>query len=462
MKPSRFNIVTAGSGDVHQIILFNSLRGSLTLWNPDEFEVAKTFLSEPIGEPKAPAEKAILGQLTELGFVVNDECDEMQLVLERKTAGMKDPNRLDVIVLPNMDCNFRCPYCYELHKPSSQMSDDVERGIVRFLEAQVPRFKVLLLSWFGGEPLLSYQRVLSISAKARDLCARHDVALVSNITTNGYLLNNSRIDELVGLGIHNYQITVDGPPEVHDRTRRLRNGAGTFSKVYENIVALARSEIRVKVSLRVNFNHENIEAIPRLLEVFPADIRGSLRVVYEPIFGDHCLSATRNLAADSISSKLASFYALARRLGYDVVLGDLPVGQLVYCYAERENQFIFGPNGDLFKCSVSHFEASDRFGYLTADGTVVRDEAQWRRWFGIDLFDDKCYSCTVLPLCMGGCRRARIEGGETGSFCKLVPTNASYTLKTLAFGGFEDLLRKRCGLDSEEKEFESAGGALKV
>jgi uncharacterized protein len=448
MKPSRFNILTSSTGDNRQIVLFNSLRGSLTLWDPEEFGVAKCFLSAPIVEPDSPAGRAVLEKLIELGFVIRDECDEMQVVRERKTAGMNDPNRLDLIVLPNMDCNFRCPYCYELHQPSSQMSDDVEHRINRFLETQVPQFKVVLLSWFGGEPLLSYQRVVSISSRARDLCSRHDVALVSNITTNGYLLNRARIEELVGLGIHNYQITVDGPPEVHDRTRRLRNGQGTFSKVHENIVSLTRSDGRVKISLRVNFNHKNIDAIPELLDVFSPEIRRSLRVVFEPIFGDHCLSATRNLTPDSISSKLVSFYALAKKSGYDVVLGDLPVGQLVYCYAERENQFIFGPNGDLFKCSVSQFGDCDRVGFLDAHGTIVRDEARWHQWFGIDLFDDKCYSCAVLPLCMGGCRRARIEGGETGSFCKLVPTNASYTLKMMAFGEFEDMLRRRCGLDS--------------
>jgi sulfatase maturation enzyme AslB (radical SAM superfamily) len=58
----------------------------------------------------------------------------------------------------------------------------------------------------------------------------------------------------------------------------------------------------------------------------------------------------------------------------------------------------------------------------------------------MDLFEEKCYSCQYLPLCMGGCRRARCEGVETGSYCRLVPTNASFALKAIAFGGFEELL----------------------
>jgi hypothetical protein len=46
---------------------------------------------------------------------------------------------------------------------------------------------------------------------------------------------------------------------------------------------------------------------------------------------------------------------------------------------------------------------------------------------------------------MGGCRKARMESGATGTFCKLVPTNASYTLKSIAFGTFESELARLCG-----------------
>jgi uncharacterized protein len=439
MRASVFNISVPATDDT-RVVLFNTLRGSLSVCDPEELPLVNRFLSEGVFEPVSKEQESFLNRMLELGYAVDDRCDEMEIVRNRKRAGMCDPNRLDIIVLPNMNCNFACPYCYEAHQAGSAMSSEVERRIIAFFEAQIPRFRVLLLSWFGGEPLLNFETVVAVSTAAQDICRRHNVALVGNVTTNGYLVDEQRARILVERGIHNYQITVDGPPEVHNRTRRLRGGGGTFDRVFESITILARTDPRVHVSLRVNFNHQNIDSIPHLLELFDPIVRPSLRVVFEPVFGDHCLSATKNIEAREISDKLFRYYALARELGYDVTQGGLPIGQLVYCYAERENQFIFNHAGDLYKCSVSRFAAEERFGYLNSQGEIVREDGRWQAWFGMDLFDEKCYSCKYLPLCMGGCRRARVEGDATGSYCKLVPTNVSFALKTVAFGSFRELL----------------------
>ena len=434
-----FNI-SVRTVDGTRVVLFNTLRGSLCVCESADLPMVDRFLSEGAFKPTSSGERDFLDRMMELGYAVEDQCDEIEIVRNRKLAGMQDPNRLDVIVLPNMNCNFACPYCYESHEPGSAMSSEVERRIVAFLKAQIPRSSVLLLSWFGGEPLLNHGNVVAVSKAAQDICRTHDVALVGNVTTNGYLLDAQKARALVDCGIYNYQITVDGPPAIHNRTRRLRGGGETFDRVFENITILAKTDPRVRISLRVNFNHQNIDSIPDLLELFDPAICSSLRVVFEPIFGDHCLSATENIEAPEISEKLFRYYAMARTLGYDVSLGALPIGQLVYCYAERENQFIFSHVGDVYKCSVSRFSPGQRFGYLDSRGALVRDDARWQSWFRMDLFEEKCYSCQYLPLCMGGCRRARCEGGETGSYCRLVPTNASFALKAIAFGGFEELL----------------------
>ncbi len=111
----------------------------------------------------------------------------------------------------------------------------------------------------------------------------------------------------------------------------------------------------------------------------------------------------------------------------------------MYCYAERKNQLIINFNGDIFKCSVSDFYPKDRFGYIGEGGKLITNE-KWEKWMNYTLFDDICYSCKYLPLCMGGCRKSRIENQTTGSNCALVPTNASYILKQISFQGFDDLV----------------------
>lgn len=438
MKSSRYNILV-DCPETGETILYNSLYGSLAVLGQGEMEAVERVLAET----DQPEDSNIKTVLVEQRHLVEDSMDEIAIVENRKTLGIKDDNRLDIVIMPTLDCNFDCTYCYEVHRPS-RMTDETETAIRRWLAAQVPRYEFVMLHWYGGEPLLGYDRVVSISRYVRDVALESGISYSTHITTNGYLLNRERIRELISSEIYDFQITVDGPPEIHDTLRVLTNGKGTFNRVFKNINSLARADERLKISLRINFNHSNLPSIPELLEMFPLDVRPHLRVVYEPIFGECSLSATENLPSQQISEAMSQYYRLAEQLGYDVVLGmaGIHAGRLVYCYAERENQFIVNYNGDVHKCSVSEFLPEDRVGYIRTDGVLVKEDEKWNRWVGADLFEERCYSCTYLPLCMGGCRRMRLERKGTGSYCCLVPTNASYLLKQVVFGGFAEVLRR--------------------
>lgn len=440
MKTSRYNIFV-DSPESRETIIFNSLYGSLSIWDQDEIAIVKNILSHPKhSEDKNSKIKSVLQKQNNL---IDDSIDEISIIENRKRSGISDANRLDIIVMPTLDCNLACPYCYEAHH-ASKLTDAAETAIKLWIGEQFPKYKVVMFHWFGGEPLLDYHRVLSITQHATAVSSSSGTSLIMHMTTNGYLLTTERIQGLINAGLYDFQITLDGPPEVHNRFRPSRNGEGTFDRIFQNIIALARADELVKISLRINFNHNNLEHIPLLLELFPIDVRAHLRVVYEPIFGNCSLSATDNLSPETISLAMSNHYTLARQLGYDVVLGtgSLNTGRLVYCYAERENQYIISYNGNVFKCSVSEFKPEERIGYLHPDGLFIKEDVQWSRWMDVDLFEDKCYSCIYLPLCMGGCRKTRLHNSSTGSYCSLVSTNSSYLLKQVAFGRFKEMMRE--------------------
>ncbi|MEW6607684.1 MAG: radical SAM protein [bacterium] len=446
MKSSRYNIFV-DCPETGEVALYNTLYGSLTLWSHNEIGTVKHILAEP---NQFSEENVIKAVLIEQQHLIDDYTDEITIIENRKISGIKDENRLDVVVMPTLECNFACVYCYETHRPS-KMTDETEAAIKKWIGRELPKYKVIMLHWFGGEPLSEYQRVISISQYATDLADKLGVSCFKHITTNGYLLNKKRCKELINTGIYDFQITVDGSPEIHNQLRILRNGKGTFKRLFENINMLARTDEQVKISLRVNFNHNNLHSIPYLLEMFPMDVRAHLRVVYEPIFGHCSLNATDNLPSKEISEAMINYYKLAAQLGYDVVLGQasqhIYTGKLVYCFAERENQFIINYTGDVYKCSVSQFNPKERVGYIRTDGMFIKQDDQWNQWVDTDdLFEEKCYSCVYLPLCMGGCRKTRLRQKETGSYCSLFPTNTSYILKQVAFGQFEDIIRRESEL----------------
>lgn len=438
MKASKFNILVDQEGK-EEMIVYNSLYGSLSLWEGYEIEAVKALLDDP--NDNRNGNEDIRQNLIEQQNIIDDWFDEKKIIEERKLKGMNDANRLDLVLLPTLACNFSCVYCYESHE-ASKMKETTQAAILSWLEREIPKRKVTMLHWFGGEPLLAYRTIVSMTRHVMDLAADSGHYVTPHITTNGYLLNPKRCRELTEIGIKNFQITLDGTPETHDRLRVLRNGKGTFDQIFNNIKVLAASDRQAKISLRINFNHNNLHTIPTLLEMFPEEIRSQLRVVYEPIFGQCAVSATDNLPAREISASIADYYKLAEELGYDVILGQscLYTGRLVYCYAERKNQMIINYNADVYKCSVGNFDPKERVGYIHPDGFFVKDDDQWNNWVGMDVFEEECHECVYLPLCMGGCRKARQQNKDTGNYCSLVPTNTINILKHVAYGSFEGLL----------------------
>lgn len=92
-----------------------------------------------------------------------------------------------VTLMPTEGCNFRCPYCYEDHHAVSMTRDTLDR-IEEYITAQAPRYKQVILAWFGGEPTLCKDTVLEVSNIVQNLQKQYGFHYAANMTTNGYLL----------------------------------------------------------------------------------------------------------------------------------------------------------------------------------------------------------------------------------------------------------------------------------
>src|SRR5262245_21364506 len=93
-----------------------------------------------------------------------------------------------LILMPTEACNLRRVYCYEDFK-FSRMEPWVVRGVRNILTYRATELETLVLSWFGGEPLLARDIVEEIMLHVRSLAhANPRLQLASDITTNAYLL----------------------------------------------------------------------------------------------------------------------------------------------------------------------------------------------------------------------------------------------------------------------------------
>jgi len=138
--------------------------------------------------------------------------------------------RLRLLVLqPTPFCNIDCSYCYlPNRKSTARMSlDTLDLACQRVFESA---FRQLDVAWHGGEPLTV---PLAWYDEAHALMARRcpaELNLRHRFQTNGLLVNDdwarffARAEVRIGLSI-------DGPADIHDSTRRSRSRRGTHAKV---------------------------------------------------------------------------------------------------------------------------------------------------------------------------------------------------------------------------------------
>ncbi|GAI95132.1 unnamed protein product, partial [marine sediment metagenome] len=121
--------------------------------------------------------------------------------------------------------------------------------------------KVDSVELFGGEPLLLRNKPLL--KKIFKFAKEKDAPIT--IITNGVMAKDfTDILLPVKEKIKMLQITVDGPPEIHDKRRKYPSGKGSFGKISESIDSLLKNNINTNV--RVNIDNTNIEYLPDLYE----------------------------------------------------------------------------------------------------------------------------------------------------------------------------------------------------
>src|SRR4051794_16365661 len=123
------------------------------------------------------------------GLIMSGVADRIELGDKRfshaQIAATLTRSVQQLIILPTEKCNFRCTYCYEDFS-IGKMREPVQRAIESFMNRRIPELSELSLDWFGGEPLVAKDVVLSLSSHASRLCREHGVVLRGGMTTNAY------------------------------------------------------------------------------------------------------------------------------------------------------------------------------------------------------------------------------------------------------------------------------------
>lgn len=226
-------------------------------------------------------------------------------------------------VLPNLDmfiigiteqCNLRCTYCcysgsYEgnrTHSSKSMSTEDIDQTIC-FIRENAKGNK-LHIAFYGGEPLVNYKVFQYAIAKAEEIWQE---AVSFSVTTNGTLLDEERIEWLIGHHVE-LHLSVDGTKAFHDKHRVDAAGNGSYAKVYQALKYIREHHNDYMDHVQLQMPLPSFEDIPAIAESWHndellKDIRPSKISALSPNFGKG-VSLLDFEQQKFFYSKLLSFY----------------------------------------------------------------------------------------------------------------------------------------------------------
>lgn len=334
-------------------------------------------------------EKGIEESLAQNGFLVEDGANEFEELVSQIQKQNQDTSHLSVWIFVSNDCNLTCPYCWEkeglLHK-NSNMSTAVCQMTVEWIEKKIldGRVEELEITYMGGEPCLNLGAITDITLKLNQVIENVHYSII----TNGVLLNDECIQKFMHLGIHSYQITLDGTREIHDRRRIYSNGTGTYEKILKNIMRVASMDEQSDIVIRVNVDEENASNVPKLLQI--------LRRMDFQRFSALCVNDTicdDGIPKVEILNQVISILKIAKQLEFRIAYGELN-----NCWMMSDAWFMVNQDGLLYKCPSLVGMEQYAIGSVTEDQYYPEYEIQMSQtpW-------NKCKSCELLGLCQGGC-----------------------------------------------------------
>jgi len=415
VRPSRFNARTVAADGT--LLLYNSYTGAFSGLPATVRLRAEALLQQSGARVEA---SGLAKYMLDRGFLVPESTNELNRVRALFGNQHYRPDILHFTLLPSEQCNFRCVYCSESFSRET-MEPWVRNAIVAMVERRIGTLRFIRIEWYGGEPLLGLEAIRDLSPRLQDLSKTNGVKFGAHMTTNGYLLTPDVLAELIGYGIDSFQISLDGSPEDHDRKRILRGGGPTFDRIYDNLKAARSVSAEFRITIRVNFDYDNLHQVDKFLEMVKADFHDDARfeLWFHPVIpwgGPH----DKDLKVCGGSS-----YPLERELSKKATLMALkPMARLPdmqglrggrVCPAARPYSFLIGADGKIMKCTLPLDHADyNILGHLRPDGEADIDVDKYAKWIAPWFEDDEtCKACFYLPVCQGcRCQNVRFTPGQ--------------------------------------------------
>lgn len=373
-------------------IYYNALHNAYIVLNPRLHEVYQNSSLEDIEKSNTK----LYETLKMNGFIVENDFEEFKIAQLNRLLGRFNKNEYDVTLNTTLDCNLKCWYCYENKVKGSKVDATVLELIKQNIKTKYIKesFSKLKISFFGGEPLKEFDIIKKLLLFADTFCIQRCIELQVDITSNGTLLTNEMINFLKDYKI-NFQITLDGHREKHNKVRIFENNQiqNSYDLIIKNITKIENSISNAHTYIRINFDNKTLLHIDEILSDINHLNRRKNTIILRKVWQVDSKKIDKELIIKSLLSIMSKnffvdYFALPR---------------IKPCFAEKVNQVLFNYDGKVFKCStIENFDDSNTEGILKEDGSIEWNQVKIANKI-IHTPSRDCSQCNIYPACYGPC-----------------------------------------------------------
>ncbi len=319
-------------------------------------------------------------------------------------------------LLLSQSCNQACIYClngcetYQKARHLMMPADVAFRAVEKTLDSIAPKGKVEII-FFGGEPLLNWELAKQVIGHCETkLKPKHPGKTIAyHLTTNLTILPNDLVENAKRYGI-TFLVDVDGPEDIHDKTRPFVDGTGSFKVTAKNIEKLVKAGLNLALRATVtSYNQDRMLDIAKTHRELGA--RGSAFVPLNPVDSDGrvlpsemCPSPRR--LADGLKEVFHSqVWPVKELFPFNEYLNRFVPGyrNTCGCGAPYGNTPVITIDGKIYSCIYLVGNKRYETGDLAKDDFPRQDVvARMLEVINIDR-RPKCRKCGFRYLCGGGC-----------------------------------------------------------
>lgn len=389
------------------LILHNPLHNSLIKVTDPLLKEITLFIKGKIGNFdlsfNTDKEKDYYNALIEQKMIIDDSVDEINVLNYNYREWLVNASKkIQIIMIPTRNCNFRCPYCYELHEKIF-MEEDTYQEVFNLIKnyVEIRNCSQVEISWFGGEPMLVYDKIILFMNKIKSALPNVDVC--GRMTTNGYLLTKERMQKLIHSGVNHYQITVDGMGDTHDKTRYLAGGHGTWATIIGNLLDFRRLKEQFSILIRTNMSRELVRDPYEWFQFLKANFSE------DPRFTFHC-ETIKDLGGENKEYAYTSnpvkddpmMFILELYKKYELPITNYtnylkPFSAM--CYAANPYSWVIDYDGKVEKCTVCIDDEKNKVGEVKNNNLEI-DKNAFAWWSDYETYKE-CKECKIFPICYG-------------------------------------------------------------